>query len=119
MKFKTPIILLIFFSFLNIIKTQTKAPEFDVDYPGIECGKKNPKKDKDCTKYGTDSDMLCCYVEKGDDAPFCTLLYNGRAEELGINGKAEFDSGEYWSCGNKSIYLSINFIIILISIFFY
>ena len=67
MKFKTPIILLIIFSSFNIIKTQTKKPpEKNVDYPGIECGKKNPKKEKDCTKYGTDSDMLCCYVKNGD-----------------------------------------------------
>ena len=117
MKLKNQIILLIIIFFMNIIKTDGKPREGD-DYPNITCGKKNPKKEADCTKYGTDSDMLCCYVEKDKDNHFCTLLYINRAVELGIKDKQTFEDGEFWSCGNKSVYLSNNIFIVLILIFF-
>ena len=107
---------------INIIKTaegndEKHAPRLGTDYPGIECGKKNPKEADDCKKYGTDSMMLCCFVKKNDEK-FCTLLYEERAEGLGINGAANFGD-EHWDCGNKSFYLSINIILFLISIFLY
>ena len=102
---------------MNIIKAEDK-PEVNFDYPNITCGKKNPKKEADCTKYGTDSDMLCCYVEKDKDNHFCTLLYINRAVELGIKDKKTYEDGEIWSCGNKSVYLSNNIFIVLILIFF-
>ena len=118
MKFKKQIILFIFFTFMNIIKIQS-APELGKDYPGIECGKKI-KKEKDCTKYGTDSGMLCCYVKFNNGTEKCTLLYTKKADEFEIHGSKDFpDDGEYWSCGNKSFYLSINLFMILISIFLY
>ena len=117
MKLKNQIILLIIFSFMNIIKAEDK-PEVNKHYPNITCGKKNPKKEADCTKYGTDSDMLCCYVEKDKDNHFCTLLYINRAVELGIKDKKTYEDGEIWSCGNKSVYLSNNIFIVLILIFF-
>ena len=117
MKLKNQIILLIIFSFMNIIKAEDK-PEVNFDYPNITCGKKNPKKEADCTKYGTDSDMLCCYVKRENAIPFCTLLYINRAVELGIKDKKTFEDGEIWSCGNKSVYLSNNIFIVLILIFF-
>ena len=117
MKLKYQIILLIIIFFMNIIKSDGKPREGD-DYPNITCGKKNPKKEADCTKYGTDSDMLCCYVEKDKDNHFCTLLYINRAVELGIKDKQTFEDGEFWSCGNKSVYLSNNIFIVLILIFF-
>ena len=118
MKLKNQIILLIIFSFMNIIKTDIKPPQVNIDYPNITCGKKNPKKEADCTKYGTDSDMLCCYVKRENAIPFCTLLYINRAVELGIKDKKTYDDGEIWSCGNKSVYLSNNIFIVLILIFF-
>ena len=116
MKLKNQIILLIIFSFMNII--DNKPPQVNIDYPNITCGKKNPKKEADCTKYGTDSDMLCCYVKRENAIPFCTLLYINRAEYFLIEGKKTFDDGEIWSCGNKSVYLSNNIFIVLILIVF-
>ena len=119
MKLKNQIILLIIFSFMNIIKTDNKPPQVNIDYPNITCGKKNPKKETDCTKYGTDSDMLCCYVKRENATnPFCTLFYIKQAEELLIRGKKTYEDGEIWSCGNKSVYLSNNIFIVLILIFF-
>ena len=120
MKFKNQIILLIIISFVNIIKTDDalKAPVAGTDYPNITCGKNNPKKEQDCTKYGTDSDMLCCYVQKLNVKPFCTLLYYGKADEFKIDDKQTFNGTEKWSCGNKSVYLSNNIFKILILIFF-
>ena len=123
MKFKKEIILLLFFTFMNIIKSQmqSSAPVEGEDYPGIKCGKDNPQKEKDCTKYGTDSDMLCCYVENlNDGSKRCTLFYKKRAEDgFKIDPENSFSNGEKWNCGNKSFYLSINTFIILISIFLY
>ena len=122
MKFKNQIILLILFSFINLTKTQNdESPQLGRDYPGIECGKKNPKNEKDCTKYGTDSEMLCCHVRnQNGKSAFCTLLYQKTAKEtFGIKGKKIFSNNEVWSCGNKSFFLSLNIFIVLFSIFFY
>ena len=120
MKFKKQIILFIFFTFMNIMKIQS-GPVLGTDYPGIECGKKNPKNEKDCTKYGTDSEMLCCHVRnQNGKSAFCTLLYQKTAKEtFGIKGKKIFSNNEVWSCGNKSFFLSLNIFIVLFSIFFY
>ena len=123
MKFKNPtIFLIIIFNIVNVIKSQGTSPQLGTDYPGIKCGKDKPKKEADCTKYGTDSEMLCCYVKYNNGSVGCTLFYDKRARALGIGGAQTthtFDNGEYWSCGNKSFYLSINLFIILISIFLY
>ena len=135
MKLKNIIIISIILSSLNIVKAEETnndnkndnqdPPKLGIDYPGIECGKKNPKKDTDCTKYGTDSGMLCCFVDfsngnNSNNTKICTLLYDEKAGEnkLKILGKKKF-KGEYWSCGNKSFYLTMNIFIILISIFLY
>ena len=122
MKSKKQIIfLIIIFNIVNVIKSQGDSPQLGTDYPGIKCGKDKPKKEADCTKYGTDSDMLCCYVENlNDGSKRCTLFYKKRAEDgFGIDPENSFSNGEKWNCGNKSFYLSINLFIILISIFLY
>ena len=94
------------------------------EYPNIKCGKKNPKKPKDCTKYGTDSGMLCCWVTSGEHEtknPECTLLSEEMARIKGIYGEkiyiGDYDK-RYWNCGNNSVYLNINFIISFFSLFF-
>ena len=116
MKIKN-IILILTFYLLNIIKNQ---PILGEHYPGITCGKKNPGKEKDCIKYGTDSGMLCCYVKiKSNNTKFCTLMSMNTAKNtLNITGTKDFND-EFWSCGNKSLYLSMNFAIVLILIFLY
>ena len=95
------------------------GPQKDEDYPGISCGKPNPKKEKDCTKYGTDSGMLCCWVENQDKSSVaeCTLLSQKTAESenFGIKGIEEFDD-KYWSCGNKSFHLNADIFFVLILI---
>ena len=128
MKIKKYIIsLIIIFSIhINLIKAQDglekkrDPPVLGVDYPGISCGKKNPKKESDCTKYGTDSEMLCCYIEVGDKK-YCTLFYDkkARAREIGISPENNFNDKSRWNCGNRSFYLSINIILLLILIFLY
>ena len=63
------IIYIIFITILKIIHTgpMDEPPlSSKEDYPNIKCGKKNPKKPSDCTKYGTDSKMLCCWVTSGE-----------------------------------------------------
>ena len=126
MKIKKYIIsLIIIFSIhINLIKAQDglekkrDPPVLGVDYPGISCGKKNPKKESDCTKYGTDSEMLCCYIEVGDKK-YCTLFYDDKAREIGISPENNFNDKSRWNCGNRSFYLSINIILLLILIFLY
>jgi len=103
---KNLIIILILFSFINKIKN-IAPPKLDEDYPGIKCGKDNPEKEKDCTKYGTDSGMLCCYVTKSNEDPFCTLLSSKKADEISLKDVQVFDNNERWSCGNKSFYIKI------------
>ena len=126
MKIKKYIIsLIIIFSIhINLIKAQDglekkrDPPVLGVDYPGISCGKKNPKKESDCTKYGTDSEMLCCYIEVGDKK-YCTLFYDDKAREIKISPENNFNDKSRWNCGNRSFYLSINIILLLILIFLY
>ena len=105
---------------LNVIyafdETSEITPKKDEDYPDIKCGKKNPKKYEDCTKYGTDSGMLCCWISSGEyetnDAE-CVLLSHIMADKKGINGKKTFIQGDnkrFWACGNNVDYLNLRFI---------
>ena len=121
------IILFVFLISFNFIATDTskdEAPIINVDYPNITCGKNNPKKPTDCTKYGTDSGMLCCWVsykqEKEENEQFCTLLSYKVAGENEIKGKKTFSKGEvkyrYWDCGNKSFYLNLNILFFFTSL---
>ena len=111
----------IFFYLINLVVEQSTdpGPKENEDYPNIPCGKPNPKKEKDCTKYGTDSGMLCCWVTKSknsEEGKKCTLLSEKTAKEkFKMSGEKEFKDS-YWSCGNKSFYLrtDITFILILI-----
>ena len=119
MKVKKNLIILSIILFMNItnVNLQDRAPpQLNVDYPGIPCGKELPKKEKDCTKYGTDSGMLCCYVNKTRK---CELMNENTAVSFGIKPKNNFIGGEYWDCGNKSYYYNINIILFLILIFLY
>ena len=111
----------IFFYLISLAVEQNlkPGPKENEDYPNISCGKSNPKKEKDCTKYGTDSGMLCCWVTKkknSEEGKKCTLLSKKTAEDtFDLKGAKEFIDS-YWSCGNKSFYLrtDISFIVILI-----
>ena len=119
MKVKKNLIILSIILFMNItnVNLQDRAPpQLNVDYPGIPCGKEHPKKEKDCTKYGTDSGMLCCYVNKTRK---CQLMNENTAVSFGIKPKNYFTDEESWSCGNKSYYYNINIILFLILIFLY
>ena len=121
-------ILIIFLFNLNYIISQKEvekeAPKKGSDYPPIQCGKPHPNSSKDCTKYGTDSGMLCCWVSKDEKSKEgeCVLIYHDIAEiTFEIDGDAIFkyekeEKNRYWNCGNKSIYLSINNIFIFISL---
>ena len=111
-------IIIIFLISLNFIISQ---PKNGTDYFPIQCGKKSPKNPKDCTKYGTDSGMVCCWVSNGknDNEGKCVLINNERARDLEIKGEHTFNDAKenkYWSCGNKSINLNINIILIFISL---
>ena len=99
---------------------KTKAPDI---IPELTCGKKSPKKEKHCTKYGTGSEMLCCWVSSSKDSSngACYLLPYSKADEFGIDGEKTFENEpdnnkKYWSCGNKANYINISIILILLSL---
>ena len=75
----------------------------------LTCGKENPTKEKDCTKYGTGSGLLCCWIADSGEASStidgkCYLLPESKADSHNIDGCAQFKDA-YWSCGNSSSYL--------------
>ena len=76
---------------------------------GLTCGKSHPKKQKDCTKYGTDSGMFCCWraLNENDNKGKCILISLKKIERSGIDGCAQFHD-YYWSCGNFSSNIKIN-----------
>ena len=87
---------------------------------GLTCGKDKPEKQIDCTKYGTDSGMYCCWVAKdeNDNEGKCHLISLTKIERSGIDGCAQF-TDSYWSCGNFSINIKMNKILMAIFIISY
>ena len=62
---KNNLIIFIFLIIISFILSIYKESDLDapingIDYPGIQCGRNEPKNRKHCTDYGTDSGMLCC-----------------------------------------------------------
>ena len=100
MKFQSQIILIILLSFINRFKAD--APVLGKDYPGIKCGKDKIKKEKDCTKYGTDSGMLCCYVKFSNNTKICTLLNMDTAKSKDFEIKGSKDFGNEYCCPEPS-----------------
>ena len=88
----------------------------------LPCGKEIVDEEKDCTKYGTGSGMLCCWIAKTKEAKGeCYLIPQDLAEHAGIKGEKYFETtsseNKYFSCGNKSSYLNYNIIMFLLAIF--
>ena len=93
-------------------------------YDELTCGKDNPKKPKDCYKYGTGSGMVCCWIS--DEALSngkCRLVPDNTAREQGISPEHTFTASDvpsdrkYWHCGNKADYIYFNLVIILLFLF--
>ena len=126
---KNNLIVFIFLIILNFIlskfqQSNLQAPINGTDFPGIKCGRDQPKKKKHCTEYGTDSGMLCCWISDSEDSQNgqCTLLSVHKAEEKEIDGDTLFIKDDktpykYWDCGNKSIYLNINIFLFFVFLF--
>ena len=85
---------------------------------GLTCGKEEPNKQTDCTKYGTDSGMYCCWVAKDefDKKGKCYLISLKKIERSEIDGCAQFKDS-YWSCGNFSTYIKINIFVGMLILF--
>ena len=86
----------------------------------LTCGKEEPKDQTDCTKYGTDSGMYCCWVadNENDNNGKCHLISLKKIERNEIDGCAQF-SDSYWSCGNFSNNIKIRDILLGILIISY
>ena len=117
--------LILIFVLINLCWNDSEiAPDF---VENLTCGKENPEKEKDCTKYGTGSGMLCCWVSEDKNAKSaygdkCYLLPQNLAESTyGIKGDKNFtqvvkQGTKYWSCGNKSTFIQINLILLIFSL---
>ena len=79
----------------------------------ISCGKKNPTKEKHCTKYGTDSGFVCCSFKTSQGIE-CQLKTFKWAENNEIKGVKDFQNGTVIDCGNNSKYLKISLMLFLI-----
>ena len=105
-------IILILLQILSINSTTTS-------YPTCGKGKNNPKSEKQCTIYGTDSGFLCCYVKDLNGNAKCQLMSHKLAEILDIKGFKTVENGTYYSCGNSSNYLNLSiFILFLLKFIF-
>ena len=107
--------LILFAMIINLCLNEEKQPPSIVEE--LICGKDSPKKEEDCTKYGTGSGMLCCWVatDENDKNGKCYLVSETLADNAGIDGKKSFTTSQkYFSCGNKSYYLNYNIIMILL-----
>lgn len=84
--------------------------------PDYSCGTPSPQKEKDCTKYGTDSGFLCCWIKNEmKNTVNCTLISYSLAETIGIKGTLTDQlKGNYYSCGNSSSYLAFAFILFVL-----
>ena len=116
--------LLLFSLLINIYLSNNPGSSPNI-IPELTCGKDSPKEQEDCTKYGTGSRMLCCWVAENINSKNgkCYLLPQTLAESetYNIDGEQEFmtspDGYKYWSCGNKSTFLNVNILIILLVLF--
>ena len=92
-------------------------------YNELTCGKDDPEEPEDCTKYGTGSGMVCCWIsDVAKTKGICRLVPDDTARDQGIAGEKTFGSTvasdkRYWDCGNKSNYIYFNLAIILMFLF--
>ena len=97
----------------------------------LPCGKEKPEIEKHCTKYGTDSGFVCCFIKKLNSInnPLCSLISYREIDEIfhvhGTNSNVtvEEENGEkshyFFSCGNNSKYLKkLSVIYFVINILF-
>ena len=114
---------------INLAQDQNNENEIPPDFISeLTCGKSidgSPKNEKDCTKYGTGSGMLCCFVgdDVSDKSGQCYLLPESLGSAIktakGAKKFTNLKEGQkaYWSCGNKSYFLTINSIMIFLILF--
>ena len=94
-------------------------------YDALKCGEEDsPEDEKDCTKYGTGSGMVCCYISTLDKKNArCRLVPDNLARERNIKGSQTFPTyteqqdAQYWDCGNNSNYIHQELFYILLLMF--
>ena len=102
-------LLIILLILLKIITNSSDSLDFKNS--NLSCGKK-PTDSTKCSKYGTDSGFLCCYIRVQNEEPYCRLITHKKAESLGIKGELTIN-GTYFECGNSSNYINFSLFIFL------
>ena len=80
----------------------------------LTCGEENsPEDPEDCTKYGTGSGMVCCWISDSKNSKGrCRLVPDSTAREHGISGTKTYTNKpgkNYWDCGNDASFLFLKF----------
>ena len=114
----------VFILFLALFNLSISADTPPTTYNDLTCGEENsPEDPEDCTKYGTGSGMVCCWIsDVAKTKGKCRLVPDDTARDQGIAGEKTFGSTvaadkRYWDCGNKSNYIYFNLAIILMFLF--
>ena len=102
---------ILFLALFNLSISADDPPQF---YDALTCGEENsPEDPEDCTKYGTGSGMVCCWISDSKNSKGrCRLVPDSTAREHGISGTKTYTgySGKnYWDCGNDASFLLSKF----------
>ena len=110
------ILLLVLFN-LSISADTSSHPKIQNE---LTCGEENsPEDPEDCTKYGTGSGFVCCWISDTKNSKgICRLIPDSVAREHGISGSKTYtssvDGKNYWDCGNDSTFLIFKFAYIVL-----
>ena len=115
---------------INIFLADDSEYEIPPDFVSdLTCGKSingSPNVETDCTKYGTGSGMLCCFVANDENekkSGECYLLPESQGDAIKKSGgyktfkNPKAGQKAYWNCGNKSFFLNIDIIMIFLILF--
>ena len=115
-----PKLLNVFILFLALFNLSISADTPPTTYNDLTCGEENsPEDPEDCTKYGTGSGMVCCWISASKNSKGkCRLVPDSTAREHGISGTKTYTGAtndeNYWDCGNDASFLLSKFVYLVL-----
>ena len=104
-----------FILFLALFNLSISTDDPPTPHEELTCGEENsPEDPEDCTKYGTGSGMVCCWISSSKNSKGrCRLVPDSTARQYGISGTKTFtattSNDKYWDCGNDASFLLSKF----------
>ena len=105
-------VFILFLALFNLSISADTPPDI---HDELTCGEENsPEDPEDCTKYGTGSGMVCCWISASKNSKGkCRLVPDNIARQAGISGTKTFTAtskvDKYWDCGNDASFLLSKF----------